>query len=82
MDLDGFIYQCGRSGVEMIYCPLIGEVFVDAKTRFSSRTLLPAVGRWCKFNARLEVCPLLHTFSCIFCLDLIKIPNCLSRKHV
>ncbi|VDN25701.1 unnamed protein product, partial [Gongylonema pulchrum] len=54
MDLDGFIYQCGRSGVEMIYCPLIGEVFVDAKTRFSSRTLLPAVGRWCKFNARLE----------------------------
>lgn len=53
-DLEGFIYSCSKD-VEKIYCPLLGEIFIDENTKMVTKMARPAVGKWCRFSAYCKV---------------------------
>ncbi|VDN00291.1 unnamed protein product [Thelazia callipaeda] len=55
LDLEGFIYYRSLKQIKMIYCALVGEVFVDEQTKIVNKNKIPNVGKWCKFSASRNV---------------------------
>ncbi|KAM3724413.1 Dual specificity calcium/calmodulin-dependent 3',5'-cyclic nucleotide phosphodiesterase 1C [Dirofilaria immitis] len=52
LNLEGFIYD--YSLFRIIYCSLIGKVYINERTEIINKGRKPSVGMWCKFKASRE----------------------------